>query len=244
MGAFPVGPPDADSRVKSIFCFAVAPAFQRKGIAGQLLTRVCEEAAREGERKRMEREREGISEGAQAEYEERYERVSGDVGRMRGVFRKFYQRQVEYWQRWMTRGRMDDGALPLIVAGEERVFKRRQEPRKYKVRISMLVDQSGSMAGDKISAVADTVLMMLEAIKGDQGKGIKVEVAGFYDEVPGETQDDVKGHYFEYGEKITKQRMVEVIKSVGESHGGNNDLRGLFWAMKRIPKGEADTLNL
>ena len=38
----------ADRRVKSVFCFTIAPEMQRKGIATQLLERVCKNAAEEG----------------------------------------------------------------------------------------------------------------------------------------------------------------------------------------------------
>lgn len=49
MSAFwPIGEPDRDIRVKSIFCFVIAPQAQRQGIATQLLARVCEDAAADG----------------------------------------------------------------------------------------------------------------------------------------------------------------------------------------------------
>ena len=38
----------ADVRVKSIFCFVIAPEMQRKGIATQLVTNICKDAANEG----------------------------------------------------------------------------------------------------------------------------------------------------------------------------------------------------
>ena len=38
----------ADRSVKSVFCFTIAPEMQRKGIATQLLERVCKDAAEEG----------------------------------------------------------------------------------------------------------------------------------------------------------------------------------------------------
>jgi len=38
----------ADRKVKSVFCFTIAPEMQRKGIAKQLLERVCKDAAAEG----------------------------------------------------------------------------------------------------------------------------------------------------------------------------------------------------
>ncbi len=37
-----------DAKVKSIFCFVVAPEYRGKGIAQSLLERVCEDAARDG----------------------------------------------------------------------------------------------------------------------------------------------------------------------------------------------------
>ena len=38
----------ADVRVKSIFCFMIAPDMQRKGVATALLKRVCQDAAADG----------------------------------------------------------------------------------------------------------------------------------------------------------------------------------------------------
>lgn len=38
----------ADVKVKSVFCFVIAPEMQRKGIATQLLERVCKDAADDG----------------------------------------------------------------------------------------------------------------------------------------------------------------------------------------------------
>ena len=38
----------ADVKVKSIFCFVIAPEMQRKGIATRIVRRICEDAARDG----------------------------------------------------------------------------------------------------------------------------------------------------------------------------------------------------
>jgi len=46
MGTVPTG--DADKKVKSVLCFAIAPEMRRHGVAGLLLERVCRDAAREG----------------------------------------------------------------------------------------------------------------------------------------------------------------------------------------------------
>lgn len=41
-------PTDDQDRIKSVFCFVVAPEMQRKSVASRLLERVCQDAAREG----------------------------------------------------------------------------------------------------------------------------------------------------------------------------------------------------
>lgn len=48
MGSVPTEESHPDIRVKSVFCFAVAPEMRRKGIAGLLLERVCRDAAQDG----------------------------------------------------------------------------------------------------------------------------------------------------------------------------------------------------
>ena len=45
---WPIEEPRADLKIKSVFCFVVAPSVQRMGVATKLLERVCEDAAAEG----------------------------------------------------------------------------------------------------------------------------------------------------------------------------------------------------
>ena len=45
---WPIEEPQPNIRIKSVFCFVVAPAVQRMGVATKLLKRVCEDAAIEG----------------------------------------------------------------------------------------------------------------------------------------------------------------------------------------------------
>lgn len=47
-GFIPTEEATPEVKVKSVFCFAIAPQMQRRGIASQLLSRVCEDAAEEG----------------------------------------------------------------------------------------------------------------------------------------------------------------------------------------------------
>ena len=45
---FPIEEPDENIKIQSIFCFVIAPDMQRKGIATQLVERVCKDAADDG----------------------------------------------------------------------------------------------------------------------------------------------------------------------------------------------------
>ena len=48
MGSIPTEESTRGIRVKSVFCFAIAPEMKRQGIAGRLLERVCQDAAQDG----------------------------------------------------------------------------------------------------------------------------------------------------------------------------------------------------
>ncbi|MCI8331653.1 MAG: GNAT family N-acetyltransferase [Clostridiales bacterium] len=45
---WPIPEPSNKLKIKSIFCFMVAPKMQRKGVATKLIERVCQDAAQEG----------------------------------------------------------------------------------------------------------------------------------------------------------------------------------------------------
>lgn len=48
MGYVPLEEPETGVRVKSVFCFTIAPEWKRKGVATQLLERVCQDALQDG----------------------------------------------------------------------------------------------------------------------------------------------------------------------------------------------------
>ena len=45
---WPIEEPREDVKIKSVFCFVIAPRMQRKGVATKLLERVCKDAADDG----------------------------------------------------------------------------------------------------------------------------------------------------------------------------------------------------
>lgn len=47
-GFIPTEENTPELKIKSVFCFVIAPEMQRQGIASQLLARVCQDAAKDG----------------------------------------------------------------------------------------------------------------------------------------------------------------------------------------------------
>jgi len=47
-GFLPIEESTPEVKIKSVFCFAIAPKMRRQGIASQLLARVCQDAAEDG----------------------------------------------------------------------------------------------------------------------------------------------------------------------------------------------------
>ena len=48
MGYVPIEEANTGIKVKSIFCYTIAPEMKRKGVATQLMERVCKDAAQDG----------------------------------------------------------------------------------------------------------------------------------------------------------------------------------------------------
>ena len=68
------------------------------------------------------------------------------------------------WQRQQSRGRLDRAALSSIGAGNvENVFARRFETDGYETEITVLVDGSGSMAGERSRVAATLALAIAQA---------------------------------------------------------------------------------
>jgi GNAT superfamily N-acetyltransferase len=82
MGDIPTEDPGAGIRVKSVFCFAVAPEMRRKGITKLLLERVCQDAAQDGfdfgglSEQKVHRRSRGLYGPRRIIYKKRFYRVS------------------------------------------------------------------------------------------------------------------------------------------------------------------------
>ncbi len=108
--------------------------------------------------------------------EEEVRRLGGTVqGELQ---RLMVARSQSYYTPGFRSGRLNGASLHRLAAGDDRIFRRKHEAKTNKVAVSLVVDLSGSMSGDKVRTAliaAWTFSEVLDRI------GVKNEVCGFSD---------------------------------------------------------------
>lgn len=78
----------------------------------------------------------------------------------------------------MRRGRLHGPNLHRIISGDDRVFTRREEAQSLDTAISLVIDCSGSMAGDRMKLATETAYALGSVLSR---LGIQFECLGFTD---------------------------------------------------------------
>jgi hypothetical protein len=81
-------------------------------------------------------------------------------------------------ERFQVSGRLDMRNLVGLTTGAPNVFRRRVEEEGREAAVSILIDVSGSMAGQRIAAAKAMCIHMGDALKA---AGVRFEIAGFDD---------------------------------------------------------------
>lgn len=68
--------------------------------------------------------------------------------------------------RGLRSGRLDTGKLAEAFQGVESIYRQERTVRADRMAVCILVDESGSMDGEKIEAARDTVVLLNEALSG------------------------------------------------------------------------------
>jgi cobaltochelatase CobT len=185
------------------------------------------------------------------------------AGGLRLTLRRLLQRS-DYAGREgnLREGRLGRGVARLLN-GAENVFDRRYEVDGESVAVSLLIDRSGSMGGQKMEQAAIAALLIGETA---QNAGAKLEVVAFdshYDAVTqGALSQTMMDETQSYGEingggkwLLAPPSAVYVCKSFAQSighlrrmfttmrrmaNGGTHDASALEWAGKRLLKVDAN----
>ncbi len=116
--------------------------------------------------------------GDRASYQRLIREASGEVSAIkRTLARTLLASRKTRWERGLSRGKLNPGALHKIPLGaDRRVFRQREEAPAFNTRVCLLVDHSGSMMGSRIALAARAAAVFSEVLAQLR---IPFEVLGF-----------------------------------------------------------------
>lgn len=145
------------------------------------------------------------------------------------------KRRLE-WDRMKDMGRLDSGRLVAAYKGDENVFKRRDDATDLDTAVTVLVDLSGSMKGNKRKTAYETAVMLSECLNKI---GVPFEVIGFDEQAAFPTE--YKKNYYKMGQAaqsrytrcapiflwVFKSFKDKLFDARGYLSGLDNNLHGL-----------------
>ena len=158
--------------------------------------------------------------------------LRGLVARMRSAF--FFRPVAQQWTTRLQRsGALDEDevwrAAPAL--GKERdfrVFEQRNVESSPDTTITLLIDISGSMYGQKMRTGVQAAAIMHEVLKATPGVRIRVR-AHTGDVAPGDRGDVVLYKVWESGEPVSRLGIPETVP-----HGNNYDGYAIGWCVREM----------
>jgi cobalamin biosynthesis protein CobT len=138
------------------------------------------------------------------------------------------------WQMGYTKGRLATSQLYHALDKEPRLFKQRSDSRMINSAVCLLVDSSGSMAGESYQKACASAIMLAETLTM---VGVKVEVVGFTDW--GTTQLVHEVHC-RFGQRINRAELIARMAALGKRLASNSDGENLMLAYDNILKQDVD----
>lgn len=140
------------------------------------------------------------------------EGVQSKVNAVSAVVQKDLQRLItarslSVMQPGLRRGRINPSSLHRLETGDDRVFRRKIENQSKDVAVSLLVDCSGSMAGDTFRTAMEAAWCFAEVL---DRLNIKCEVLGFT------TRTDYDCYGPEYG-RLYREEVSKFAKRIGKA---------------------------
>jgi cobalamin biosynthesis protein CobT len=112
----------------------------------------------------------------------------GVVGRLRTQLEAILQSKARRnWQGGYTEGKLDRTRHVGAVLGQQEVWKKKAQTPIVNTAVSLLIDMSGSMCGDKAELAGKCCIALVQALQ--KIKGLEVEVLG-YDSTYGNSHPD------------------------------------------------------
>lgn len=171
--------------------------------------------------------------GSRSRYYDRIMRHNGEKALSTQVKKYLLASSRSKMESGHKRGRLDGGKLwkHSAYAGTDaanRVFKQRVIRNNLDTAVQIIVDQSGSMGGEKYEHAAYSAILLNEVFAKI---GIPVEIFSF-------TDYSVPEHYIHkhFTGKISKEHLAKSFSASSDTMGGNADGEALIWGADRLLK--------
>lgn len=152
-----------------------------------------------------------------------YRRPTTLVGRLRSAF-VFRKVAPEYTQRILRSGMLDEDNLWRIAGNDFQVFERKVTTTTPDTQITMLVDMSGSMAGERIETAQELANVMLECLR--TMRGVKVRVRGH---TTTRSAEPIVYRLWEPGDPMTRLGLIAAL-----DHRWNYDGFAIDWCAQEL----------
>lgn len=143
------------------------------------------------------------------------------------------------WSRNEESGRLDRKAFTRLAAGATTVFSRRDMKAADRSAVTILVDCSGSMAGEVMAITAQVSIQLAKML--EQAK-VNTAVIGFTGSEPNDNHDDDTGRDEQVLVTVPFKNRGESLRAAAEKMGairdcassGNPDYAALMFAIEEI----------
>ncbi|MBI3554033.1 MAG: VWA domain-containing protein [Elusimicrobia bacterium] len=168
----------------------------------------------------------------EGKYKDYFSKVRHLVPVMKAQFQQVLRRKIR--RRFVhdrKSGDLDEEAISEIPGGKRDVFEESMIANKTLYRVSLMIDVSGSMSGDKKEHSVLAAVMMMEAL--DKLPGVVYEIVRF---------DDKPQVVKSYNERTTQATKIAVVKALLKNGGSTQSDLAVKEAIQRIRMGRGDKL--
>lgn len=130
------------------------------------------------------------------------------------------------WRGGKPKGKINKKSLASITAGNDRIFRQKEQKDILDVSVGLLVDSSGSMGGNKYTHAAASAILLSECLSSLH---IPHAVWGFTEE-----EDCVIYEHKTFNSPISKQQLSASFASSDVSLGNNDDADSVLFAYSQL----------
>lgn len=133
-------------------------------------------------------------------------------------------------------GRLDASRLTDVLRNRDDVFRRKENTRTPNAAVFLLVDGSGSMAGQRYATASAAAIMMCDALSAAKAS-VRVES---FTEMMSSGPKLLHGLWKDWDERFSQERMLRRVMAQTSRLANNADGESILWAYHKLRQRQAD----